>query len=219
MSDSPEFSRRLIEKYQMRVPEDIVESIYTTQPKLPVLLSRASFRPDTIRSSPEIRRQQERRNLLRNVLGVIALSVPVIMWVKVAFFSPQAQIPTYVTSGQSGRRLLTSATNIPVNQSLTFNDPTYGPFILIHLDSDQFVAYSAICTHLGCTVSWVQQQGSPAASYTECFCHNSIFDPARGAKVRGGPAPIPLAQIGVKTTGDGRLVFTSDFTGPIGPQV
>jgi rieske iron-sulfur protein len=82
-----------------------------------------------------------------------------------------------------------------------------------------FVAYSAICTHLGCTVSWVKNQQTPAASYTECFCHNSIFDPSRGAKVMGGPAPIPLAQIGIKVAEDGTLVFTSDFTGPIGPQV
>jgi len=82
-----------------------------------------------------------------------------------------------------------------------------------------FVAYSAICTHLGCTVSWVKNQQSPTASYTECFCHNSIFDPTRGAKVIGGPAPIPLAQIGVKVAPDGTLVFTGDFSGPIGPQV
>jgi len=82
-----------------------------------------------------------------------------------------------------------------------------------------FVAYSAICTHLGCTVSWEKNQQNPAASLTECFCHNSIFDPAQGAKVLGGPAPIPLAQIGVKVTNDGSLVFTSDFSGPIGPQV
>ena len=87
------------------------------------------------------------------------------------------------------------------------------------LTDQGFVAYSAICTHLGCTVSWVKNQQSPAASYTECFCHNSIFDPARGAKVSGGPAPIPLAQIGVKVSKDGTLVFTSSFSGPIGPQV
>ncbi len=82
-----------------------------------------------------------------------------------------------------------------------------------------FVAYSAICTHLGCTVSWVKNGGSPDASYTECFCHNSIFNPARGALVEGGPAPIPLAQIGVKVTDKDTLVFTGDFAGPIGPQV
>lgn len=89
----------------------------------------------------------------------------------------------------------------------------------LNLTDKGFVAYSAICTHLGCTVSWVKNQQAPAASFTECFCHNSIFNPARGAKVMGGPAPIPLAQIGIKVTGDGTLVFTSDFTGPIGPQV
>lgn len=89
----------------------------------------------------------------------------------------------------------------------------------LNLTDKGFVAYSAICTHLGCTVSWVKNQKSPDASYTECFCHNSIYNPAEGAKVIGGPAPIPLAQIGVKVAKDGSLVFTSGFSGPIGPQV
>ena len=86
------------------------------------------------------------------------------------------------------------------------------------LTDSGFVAYSAICTHLGCTVSWVKNTANPDASITECFCHNSIFDPTKGGKVIGGPAPIPIAQIGVKLNGDS-IVFTSDFTGPIGPQV
>ncbi len=89
----------------------------------------------------------------------------------------------------------------------------------VKLTDKGFVAYSAICTHLGCTVSWVKNAKSPDASYTECFCHNSIFNPAQGDKVMGGPAPIPLAQIGVKVTGDDSIVFTGNFIGPIGPQV
>ena len=95
-----------------------------------------------------------------------------------------------------------------------FKAPTH-----IKLTDKGFVAYSAICTHLGCTVSWVKNQSSPDASYTECFCHNSIFNPSRGDLVEGGPAPIPLAQIGIKVNADDTLSFTSDFTGPIGPQV
>ncbi len=89
----------------------------------------------------------------------------------------------------------------------------------IALTDQGFVAYSAVCTHLGCTISWVPNPESPILSYAECFCHNSIFDPARGAKVLAGPAPVPLAQIGVKVAKDGTLAFTSDFNGPIGPQV
>ena len=88
----------------------------------------------------------------------------------------------------------------------------------INLTDQGFVSYSAICTHLGCTVSWVKNPSNPDASFTECFCHNSMFDPAKGAKVIGGPAPIPLAQIGIKVQGDS-VFFTSGFTGPIGPQV
>jgi len=104
-------------------------------------------------------------------------------------------------------------------QLIKLDESAYKAPTHIKYTDQGLVAYSAICTHLGCTVSWVENEKSPDTSYTECFCHNSIFDPTRGAKVLGGPAPIPLAQIGVKVRDDGTLVFTSDFTGPIGPQV
>ncbi len=141
----------------------------------------------------------------------------------------------YAKGGNMGALLQASSFNVgdavlafpsgkssnPANlvQVIKLEEAEFKPPIHLDLTDRGFVAYSAICTHLGCTVSWVKNEKAPAASFTECFCHNSIFDPARGAKVMGGPAPIPLAQIGVKVADDGTLVFTSDFTGPIGPQV
>ncbi len=104
-------------------------------------------------------------------------------------------------------------------QVIRLRETEFMPPVRQELTDQGFVAYSAVCTHLGCIVSWVKSPQNPAASYTECLCHNSIFDPARGARVIGGPAPIPLAQIGVKVSKDGILVFTSGFSGPIGPQV
>ncbi|MDA8092167.1 MAG: ubiquinol-cytochrome c reductase iron-sulfur subunit [Nitrospiraceae bacterium] len=111
-------------------------------------------------------------------------------------------------------------TSNPANlvQLIKLNESDFKAPTKINLTDQGFVAYSAICTHLGCTVSWVKNTANPSASITECFCHNSMFDPAKGAEVIGGPAPIPIAQIGVKINGNS-LVFTSDFTGPIGPQV
>jgi Rieske Fe-S protein len=153
----------------------------------------ASFRPNTIRRPPEITRRQERRNFFRNVLGVMALTLPFVMWIKVAFFSPQVQVPSYVTSGQSGGRLLSNAANIPMNQSLTFNDPTLGPFVLIHLDNDQFVAYSAICTHAGCQV-----QFNPYAREITCPCHGAVYDPYNNAEVIAGPVPLPLQKVQIQ---------------------
>jgi rieske iron-sulfur protein len=141
----------------------------------------------------------------------------------------------YAKGGNTGAALQASALNVgdavlvfpagkssnPANlvQVIRLEEADFKPPTRLDLTDKGFVAYSAICTHLGCTVSWVKNQQSPAASVTECFCHNSIFNPARGAKVMGGPAPVPLAQIGVKVTADGTLVFTGGFTGPIGPQV
>jgi Rieske Fe-S protein len=194
MSDSTDFARRMIEKYHMNIPEEVVTSVYTAKPKLPILLSRASFRPDTIRTLPETRKQNERRSLLRNVLGLMAVSLPLVLWLKVAFFSPQTQVPTYIASSQSaGGRLLSNATDIPVGQSLTLNDPTYGPLILIHLDTGEFVAFSAICTHAGCQV-----QFNPNARDIACPCHGAVYDPYNNAQVVAGPAPSPLQRIPIQ---------------------
>jgi rieske iron-sulfur protein len=104
-------------------------------------------------------------------------------------------------------------------QLIKLEEKAFEPPTDISLTDQGFVAYSAICTHLGCTVSWVANHQTPVVSFTECYCHNSIFNPAQGAKVMAGPAPVPLAQIGVKVMHDGTLAFTSDFNGPIGPQV
>jgi rieske iron-sulfur protein len=80
------------------------------------------------------------------------------------------------------------------------------------------VAYSAICTHLSCTVSW-EKSAQPQASIILCHCHNGLYDPLRGAEVIGGPPPRPLPQIGVKVDQEGSLKITSEFSGPVGPPL
>jgi len=141
----------------------------------------------------------------------------------------------YAQGGNAGNPVMSSSMKVgdavlvyptgkssnPANlvQLIKLEEKAFKPPTDISLTDQGFVAYSAICTHLGCTVSWMANQELPTASFTECYCHNSIFNPAQGAKVMGGPAPIPLAQIGVKVMQGGTLAFTSDFNGPIGPQV
>jgi Rieske Fe-S protein len=185
----------LARKYELKIPNEILASIYASKPKVPTLLSRAAFRADAVRTAPEVRIQRERRNFLRNILGVAAVAVPFLLWVKVAFFSPQAQAPAYVSSPspQAGERLLANAASIGTGQSLTLNDPIYGPMLLIHLTNGQFVAYSAICTHAGCQV-----QFDPSAQDIACPCHGAIYDPANNAQVLAGPAPYPLEKISIR---------------------
>ncbi len=213
--ETDQTSEQLIAKYGMRVPSETASSVFMGQPKVPVLLSRAAFRPNAdARRVGEKRTQlqQGRRKFLQTMVGFAAVSVTGLWLLKFASTSsPQpspsslqpsssgSQSPsnpqpatTPTTSSYSGQ-LLTNAANIPSNQSLTFNDPAVGPIVLIHLDNGQFVAYSAICTHAGCEV-----QFDPSARDIACPCHGAVFDPYNNAQVLGGPAPYPLQRIPIQ---------------------
>ena len=75
------------------------------------------------------------------------------------------------------------------------------------------VAYSAICTHLGCTVL----PALTAQGYMLCPCHASLFDPAHGAAVISGPANRPLPSLPVEISPEGQIVAAGGFSGPVGP--
>jgi Rieske Fe-S protein len=88
---------------------------------------------------------------------------------------------------------------------------------LVRLGDDlpaSLVAYSAICTHLGCTVL----PNLTAEGDILCPCHASLFDPADGAKVLRGPANRPLPSLPVQISPEGQVVAVGGFSGPIGPQ-
>jgi Rieske Fe-S protein len=92
------------------------------------------------------------------------------------------------------------------------------------LVADGFVAYSAICTHAGCTVGWEHSDDEPAnvdeaareGASDFCPCHMSSFDPYVGATVLGGPAARPLPQIGVRVTDAGMIELTTGFEDTVG---
>jgi ubiquinol-cytochrome c reductase iron-sulfur subunit len=79
---------------------------------------------------------------------------------------------------------------------------------------DNIVAYSKICTHVGCPVALYEQ----TTHHILCPCHQSTFDAANGANVIFGPAARALPQLPLTTDADGYLVAASDFTQPVGPS-
>ena len=98
------------------------------------------------------------------------------------------------SGGDAGGKAIASESEVAPGSAFTFED-SGNPAVLVHLDNGDFVAYSAVCTHQGCTVAY---QDSNLA----CPCHGSIFDPADGAAVVSGPAQRPLPGIPVKVQGD-----------------
>jgi rieske iron-sulfur protein len=76
------------------------------------------------------------------------------------------------------------------------------------------VAYSAICTHLGCAVfEKLNRDG-----LILCPCHGSIYDPANHAAVRRGPSDRALPGIPIADGPNGTVLANGPFDGPIGPQ-
>jgi Rieske Fe-S protein len=69
------------------------------------------------------------------------------------------------------------------------------PGILIHTQTGEWRAFTAVCTHLSCTVRF-----KPDSQSLWCPCHDGQFD-LRGRNV-GGPPPRPLPEHKVSVRGD-----------------
>ena len=75
------------------------------------------------------------------------------------------------------------------------------------------VAFSKICTHVGCPISLYEQQ----THHVLCPCHQSTFDLADGARVIFGPAGHALPQLRIGVNEKGNLEALGDFDEPVGP--
>jgi ubiquinol-cytochrome c reductase iron-sulfur subunit len=76
------------------------------------------------------------------------------------------------------------------------------------------VAFSKICTHVGCPVALYEQQ----THHMLCPCHQSTFDLSDDGRVVFGPAARSLPQLPITVNSDGFLVARSDFDQPVGPS-
>jgi ubiquinol-cytochrome c reductase iron-sulfur subunit len=79
---------------------------------------------------------------------------------------------------------------------------------------NNIVAYSKICTHVGCPAALYEQ----TTHHILCPCHQSTFDATRGAKVIFGPATRALPQLPIGVDSEGFLIATGPFNEPVGPS-
>lgn len=97
-------------------------------------------------------------------------------------------------------------------------DAADAPTLLIHLRprgdaAEGFVAYSKLCSHMGCPVGLFQAE----RGLLLCPCHQSTFDVYQGCKPVFGPAARPLPRLPISVDGDGYFQADGDFDDPVGP--
>jgi Rieske Fe-S protein len=69
------------------------------------------------------------------------------------------------------------------------------PVLLIRVTDTEWRAFSALCTHLDCTVQYQEQRHQ-----IWCACHNGFYD--LSGRVVSGPPPRPLEAYAVRIRGD-----------------
>lgn len=78
---------------------------------------------------------------------------------------------------------------------------------------DGYVAYSKVCTHLGCPVGLYETE----LELLVCPCHQSMFNVRNGAVPQFGPAPRPLPQMELGYDDNGYLIARAPYDEPVGP--
>jgi cytochrome b6-f complex iron-sulfur subunit len=97
------------------------------------------------------------------------------------------------SAGKSAADNLGALSGVPVGQAKAVTLPNGKPGILARPTATTAACFSAICTHMGCTVN-------ADGNKLNCPCHGSQYDALTG-KVLRGPAPSPLPSIPVTVTG------------------
>ncbi len=92
---------------------------------------------------------------------------------------------------------LVALADVPVGQAKAAKAPDGSDVIVARTSESAAAAFSAVCTHQGCTVA-------PKGADLICPCHGSVFNALTG-EVKQGPANKPLPSVPVKVE-NGKVV-------------
>jgi len=135
----------------------------------------------------------DRRGAIR--VGALAGAAIGLSLLGKAFPKSSAKSVATKTSSGSAVKIL-ALSKIAVGQTHQFALSNGAPAVLFRTNNGVF-AYSAVCTHQGCTVAYKSSNKT-----LHCPCHGAEFDPFANGKAVQGPARDPLSAVKVKIEGN-----------------
>ena len=157
-------------------------------------MSRSEMEEQTLTASHP---KKSRRDFLDLLVGasflgwLVTMAYPIIRYLKPL---PQtgATGPTHLTRDESSKLEQNKFVIVPVSGQRV---------IVLQAPDQQLFAFSAKCTHEGCTITY-----QPAQSVLWCPCHDGRFD--LNGRVLSGPPPQPLAKYEARRQPDGSIVIS-----------
>lgn len=134
----------------------------------------------------------ERRTFLGMILGAVGAGLAALfIWPLFRFLAPR-------NKGDAVAQVRLPRDQAPVGGAHFFSFQGR-PAVLLQPEAGEFVALSAVCTHLGCIIKWVDD-----SQEFLCPCHAGRF--STSGQVLGGPPPEPLKSYAVTVEGDDILI-------------
>ncbi len=141
---------------------------------------------------PNLVSPSQRRNFLMIMLGGVGSLLAVAAgWPLVRFLMPS-------DTGDAASQVAIDRTLVTPGTAHLFQFQGR-PAVVLQTAPGEFVALSAVCTHLGCIVQWQEEE-----SQFLCPCHAGRF--STDGSVISGPPPKPLEILPVTLDGDQVLV-------------
>lgn len=104
-----------------------------------------------------------------------------------------SSVTTGGTSGANAAAPLAKLSDIKVGEAVAATGADGSKIIISRPTATTVAAFSAVCTHQGCTVA-------PAGKELDCPCHGSVYNATTG-EVINGPASRPLPRVNVAISG------------------
>lgn len=112
--------------------------------------------------------------------GLAALAAAAVGWPLFRYLAPRS-------NGESAEKVVIPEKDIPTGEAKFF-EYAGSSAVLVHKQDGTLVAFSAVCTHMGCIVQWQKDK-----QYFLCPCHGGHFN--SDGIVTAGPPPKPLPKI------------------------